>query len=375
VDTSFAPAVRSEAAELRRSFAELKAQLPYDTVLDLVPSIALIVDERRQLLYANAAALSALGLRPEQVVGARPGEILECIHAREMPGGCGSSEACRFCGAVGAILEALEEGRRSSRECRLSTRAEGRSVSLDLLVTAVPLSTAQGRFAVVTMSDIGDTKRRQALERIFFHDLMNSISSLQSCLFLLDKELGPLASSSEYFSRLGQVLRSLTDEVSQQRDLVSMERGEFESEKLEVQLEEVARKAVRSVETADCAVGKRVAFEVEGEPRPSTTDPVLLGRVLVNMLKNAFEASVAGEELGLRVAYGEGGARISVSNAAFIPRELQLQIFQRSFSTKGPARGIGTYSMKLLTEDYLGGRIGFESREGEGTIFWVWLPG
>lgn len=38
-----------------------------------------------------------------------------------------------------------------------------------------------------------------------------------------------------------------------------------------------------------------------------------------------------------------------------MPRTSQLQIFQRSFSTKGKGRGLGTYSIKLLTERYLKG--------------------
>jgi sensor histidine kinase regulating citrate/malate metabolism len=51
-----------------------------------------------------------------------------------------------------------------------------------------------------------------------------------------------------------------------------------------------------------------------------------------------------------------------------------MQIFQRSFSTKGSGRGIGTYSMKLLTEQYLGGEILVESSQENGTTFTVVIP-
>lgn len=50
-----------------------------------------------------------------------------------------------------------------------------------------------------------------------------------------------------------------------------------------------------------------------------------------------------------------------------------MQIFQRSFSTKGKGRGIGTYSVRLLSENYLKGNISFVSNEYEGTIFTVEL--
>jgi sensor histidine kinase regulating citrate/malate metabolism len=57
-----------------------------------------------------------------------------------------------------------------------------------------------------------------------------------------------------------------------------------------------------------------------------------------------------------------------------MPKEVQLQLFQRSFSTKGRGRGIGTYSIKLLTEKYLRGKVDFISNEGTGTTFNLYFP-
>jgi signal transduction histidine kinase len=51
-------------------------------------------------------------------------------------------------------------------------------------------------------------------------------------------------------------------------------------------------------------------------------------------------------------------------------------MFQRSFTTKeGGGRGIGAYSVKLLTERYLGGWVTFSSSREVGTTFTVTLPG
>ena len=62
-------------------------------------------------------------------------------------------------------------------------------------------------------------------------------------------------------------------------------------------------------------------------------------------------------------------------NPGVMPEEVQLQMFQRSFSTKGqPGRGIDTYSMKLLGERYLGGQVQFDSRPPESTTFTLSLP-
>jgi sensor histidine kinase regulating citrate/malate metabolism len=56
-----------------------------------------------------------------------------------------------------------------------------------------------------------------------------------------------------------------------------------------------------------------------------------------------------------------------------MPEEVKMQLFQRSFSTKGEGRGIGTYSIRLLTENYLNGKVSFISNKTDGTVFSVEL--
>jgi signal transduction histidine kinase len=106
-----------------------------------------------------------------------------------------------------------------------------------------------------------------------------------------------------------------------------------------------------------------------------STDKTQLTRIVGNMLKNALEASPSGE----RVLVGcdrDRDTQVSfwVQNFQVMPPEVQLQIFNRSFSTKGNGRGIGTYSIKLLCERYLKGEVSFVSSAEQGTIFKVTLP-
>jgi nitrogen fixation/metabolism regulation signal transduction histidine kinase len=374
METLFAPAERLGVEEARKASRELAADGALGLVLDLVPDLAFVLDARRQVLYANEAALSSFGLEGRELLGARMGEIVSCVHSGEMPGGCGTSEACRHCGAVGVVMEALATGARASRESRILTSRGGRVGSLDLLVTASPIGSESGRLLVVTMVDIGDSKRRQVLERLFLHDIMNSVSNLQACVILIEEEFGSLVSEHDYFGRLSGTVRLLADEVCQQRDFIAMEKGELKPDLAAVDLSDLVRELARSAEAADYARGKRLALRAAGPGPIVSTDRALVGRVVLNMLKNAFEASTKGEEVALEVAAEGGRAAISVRNPAFMPREIQLQIFQRSFSTKGRGRGIGTYSMKLLTEEHLGGRVEFSSDEERGTEFRLLLP-
>lgn len=105
-----------------------------------------------------------------------------------------------------------------------------------------------------------------------------------------------------------------------------------------------------------------------------TTDRTILERIISNMLKNALEASSRNDTIEVGCKHIDSGVRFWVSNPQYMMKDIQLQVFQRSFSTKGMNRGIGTYSIKLLTERYLRGHAGFTSTPDEGTTFFVDLP-
>ena len=87
------------------------------------------------------------------------------------------------------------------------------------------------------------------------------------------------------------------------------------------------------------------------------------------MIKNALEACAQGQIVTVASHAAGDSVNFSVHNPTYITRDVQLQLFKRSFSTKGAGRGLGTYSMKLLTERYLKGKIAFTSFEQEGTTF------
>lgn len=87
-----------------------------------------------------------------------------------------------------------------------------------------------------------------------------------------------------------------------------------------------------------------------------------------------MEACNDGGKVKLSISESDSRIIFKVHNQTFIPKNIELQIFQRSFSTKGIGRGIGTYSVKLLTTKYLGGKVSFETDEELGTTFTITIP-
>ena len=92
------------------------------------------------------------------------------------------------------------------------------------------------------------------------------------------------------------------------------------------------------------------------------------------MVKNALEAMGEDGPVALTAVGHESNVIFSVNNPGTIPRRVQPSVFKRSFSTKGDDRGLGTYSMRLLGEHYLGGEVWFSSSKKLGTTFFISLP-
>jgi sensor histidine kinase regulating citrate/malate metabolism len=65
----------------------------------------------------------------------------------------------------------------------------------------------------------------------------------------------------------------------------------------------------------------------------------------------------------------------TVKNPGAISDDVVSRIFERSFSTKiEPGHGVGTYSMRLLGEQYLGGAVSFSTSAADGIVFRLVLP-
>lgn len=370
-DTLFAPAQKATPETVDEQRRRLSDSPMMKKAMDALASPVLILNEQRQILYANRAILEMLGIESDvEIAGQRPGEALDCSHAGEGTSGCGTSEACRTCGAVLSILSALG-GKESTEECRITQRGTGQA--FDLRVKASPLKLAGRPIILFSAHNITDEKRRNILERTFFHDIINSVGGILGAATLLQED--PTGDEVSSFAQLiGQSATEVINEVRSHRELIAAENGHLTLNPQEVKLDELLRDIARLYCRHPVAEGRSLEVEPCGEGFSIYTDRTLLFRILGNMAKNALEASPPGEEVMLGCDRWGDGARLWVRNEGLMPRETQLQVFQRSFSTKGKGRGLGTYSMRLLGERYLGGQVSFSSTKERGTIFWIELP-
>jgi signal transduction histidine kinase len=227
-------------------------------------------------------------------------------------------------------------------------------------------------FSVFVALDISHEKRRQALEHIFLHDIHNVACGLSWCIDFLQKATPD--EREQHLDDIRRLCRELNEEIGAQRTLLRAESGELVLTPAKVGSLGLLQDAVDLYRGHPVAQGRILRVDDQARDATVVSDRILLLRVVCNLIKNALEASQAGHTVTAGCAADGNVAEFWVHNEGFMPRDVQLQVFQRSFSTKGIGRGLGTYSVRLLTERYLKGSVSFTTSPGQGTTFRIRCP-
>ncbi len=105
-----------------------------------------------------------------------------------------------------------------------------------------------------------------------------------------------------------------------------------------------------------------------------TVDPELMKTCILNVVTNAFQAMPKGGTLSVHTGRENGKFILSVRDTGQgVSRENLSKIFEPFFTTKDTGLGLGLATTKRIIEEH-GGRIDFQSSEGEGSSVIISLP-
>lgn len=370
--THFASPERAKKEELNAEIELANQSAVVSGLLRCVGGLLAILNEQRQVIALNDSFLKTLGIEnAQETLGLRLGEVLHCVHAHEEPSGCGTTPYCVSCGAAIAMVTSLQSEDPEERVCALQATRDGKPEEVALLVRAQTITIAGVRFILVFLQDISQEQQRAALERTFFHDINN-----QLCLLVCASEMLTDEGPSDLATMIREAIGRLSKEIEVQRYLSNVNTTVFTPSTQMVNAQQFISGLRRFFAEHPAARGKHIRFE-EPSSHPTTlqTDSAILFRVLCNMIVNACEATEPDGEVIVWMTRETSSATFCVWNDQPISDEIAPRIFQRNFSTKPQAgRGLGTYSMKLFGERYLGGSVTFTSSEETGTIFQLSLP-
>lgn len=336
-----ARALDSMRASLKESFGVLTADRNKLTaIFDGLTDAVMVVDFEGPVRFSNSAASRLLD------ADGQPPEV-----------------------ALSLLHRAAEVGFSSHPALRIGDRAYA--------MTARSLPDERAVLAV--LRDRTDELRRELAEADFVsnaaHELRNPLAGISGAIEVLqggakddpearDHFLKRLGEDAERMNRLTQSLLTLARVES---------RGAPESEMVDVPL------AIRDV-VAACEAPKHIDLVVDVESELAATgDPTLLRQVMIGLLTNAFKNTPPPGTVTVRGRHDSEGEVILevIDTGTGIPAAELERVFERFYrrseSRKQEGFGLGLAIARRMV-DVMGGRIGAESVEGEGSTFWVRLP-
>jgi signal transduction histidine kinase len=210
------------------------------------------------------------------------------------------------------------------------------------------------------------------------HELKNPLFPLQITVENLQRarELDAAQFDEIFIESTGTLraeLESLKAIVARFADFAKMPQPEFEL----VDLNEIARAVVRLFEPQFSTVGRpqiTTEFSLDERLPRIEADPLLLHKVLENLIANALDAMPSGGTLTVRTRRKSDVAELEISDTgAGLTSEERARLFTPYSTTKQHGTGLGLAIVQAVVTDH-GGTVEAESAPGAGTTFRIALP-
>jgi PAS domain S-box-containing protein len=352
-----------EDVDAERQKAEEEKNKTATVITNLADGL-LLFDVENKLSLINSQAEKMLNLKKEDVVGKT---ILELT---SYP-------------AAESISNLLQ--RETSKIFREEIELQ-KNLVLEVTTTQVIM----GKEQLGTLVILHDVSREKLVERmktefvsLVAHQLRTPLSAIKwTVRILLDRELGEITKEQQDFlEKIYQANERMISLINDLLNVARIEEGRYIYKPILVSIELLVQSVVNSYK--EQLEGKGIVFDLKRPERPLPQvliDAEKMTLTVQNLLANAILYTPKGGSVTISLKCVNNEVEFSIKDTGVgIPRDQQERIFTKFFRGTNVLRmetegtGLGLFIAKNVVEAH-GGRIWFESKEGQGSTFYFTLP-
>ncbi|MES2035514.1 MAG: ATP-binding protein [Pseudomonadota bacterium] len=354
----------------------------FETLAENVTDIIIRTDLEGVHQYVSPASLAILGYRPEELLGARRQDIIHPESWRPM-----AEARDRMLANPGQpeVLTARvrhKDGHwvwlQTSAKLVLENGVAVGVIDVSRDVTA-RVAAEHALHEAKIEAEAANRAKAEFLANVS-HEIRTPMNGVLGALHLLERE--PISPEGRELMRQaqdgGRMLSQLLNDVL---DFSKIEAGQLDLSPEPIDAGETLRAVCALLEGQAHAKGVDLSIEIAGEDLWIEADPVRLRQAMFNLLGNAVKFTVVGR-VTARLTVTEAGpgrrhVRLEVEDTGIgLTAEARQTLFDRFSQAEGDiARRFGGTGLGLAITQALarlmGGALGFDSVEGEGSTFWL----
>ncbi len=361
---------KEELAHERSLLWQQRDQLRiFKTAVEQSGEMMILTDPDGIVLWANTASERVTGFSVKDIIGRKAGvlwgKLMDDAYYRHMWDTIKNKKQL-FMGEI--------QNHRKNGEHFFST------------INIYPLMDKDGviQYYVATQRDITEQKEVDQMKTDFVslvsHQLRTPLSSMRWNLeMLLAGDIGKLTSKQqEVVKNTEEANGRMIKLVSTLLNISRIESGRLIVEPAPLELRSYFKELAKHCQSN--VRGQKLVLNMPDEPLNVNVDPMLLRQILNNFINNASKYSPESESIEVVVTTDDSTYTIAVVDHGYgIPEAEQRKIFGKFFRASNirqyetDGTGMGLYIGSMLVK-LIGGTIGFESKVGKGSTFYITLP-
>ena len=229
---------------------------------------------------------------------------------------------------------------------------------------------------LVSFDDITTDKKleniRDDVDRFMVHDIRSPVSGISGIAGLMLKKEFNHTNFVEYAQMIKEASEKVMGLLDERSVLFKLESGQKDFAIEPVNVLQLAEKIVKRLNiyanSRKVSVTASISQSLTPEACICNANPLLISMLIENLLKNAIEASSAGDTVKVEISSEGDNLVLDVINTGTIPHEIRDTFFMK-YVTHGKKNGtgVGTYICKIITAA-CNGSISFTCLDSPPTV-------